>query len=70
MSKNERIQDEQFRKKIPLWKWILIPVLVIAMPLFFSLYRSYQLQQVLGPTDPTASQSPESAAQQQSQPKS
>jgi hypothetical protein len=53
MPTSERIRDQRFRKNIPLWKWILIVVLVIAMPLFFSFYRSYQLQQVLGPVNST-----------------
>ncbi|MDR3478485.1 MAG: hypothetical protein P4M14_10700 [Gammaproteobacteria bacterium] len=53
MPTSERIRDQRFRKRIPLWKWILIIFIVIAMPLFFSFYRSYQLQQILGPVDAT-----------------
>lgn len=35
-----------------LWKWIIILLLVVAMPLFFSYYRMMRLQQVLGPNNP------------------
>jgi len=51
MTTKDEVRDARFRKKVPLWKWILIIVLVVAMPLFFSLYRTYQLQQVFGPGD-------------------
>ncbi len=33
--------------RVPLWKWILIIVLIIALPLFFSLYRNTQLQRAI-----------------------
>jgi hypothetical protein len=32
----------------PLWKWIVIILLVIAMPMFFALVRTSQIQSVLG----------------------
>ena len=35
-------------KQAPLWKWIVIIFLIIAMPLFFALVRMSQIQQVLG----------------------
>jgi hypothetical protein len=38
-------------RKAPMWQWIVIILVVIAMPLFFSYYRTMRLQQVLGPTD-------------------
>lgn len=34
-------------KRAPLWKWILIIALVVALPLFFSFVRTMQTQQVL-----------------------
>lgn len=34
-------------KQAPLWKWILIIFLIIAMPLFFSYARTSQMQQVI-----------------------
>lgn len=40
------------KKRVPLWKWLVIILLVIAMPLFFSYYRDVQIEQVFGPNDP------------------
>ncbi len=40
-------------KKAPLWKWILILALVIAMPLFFSYYRSMQTEVAIQDTNVT-----------------
>ncbi len=38
-------------KKAPLWKWIVIIILVIAMPLFFSYYRGIQTNLAIQKTD-------------------
>ena len=35
------------QKRVPLWKWVVVLFLVVAMPLFFAFYRKVQLQQVL-----------------------
>lgn len=35
-------------KQAPLWKWVVIIFLVIAMPLFFSFVRIEQIQQIFG----------------------
>lgn len=42
------------RRSAPLWVWILIILLVVAMPLFFSLVRNAQIQQALRSTVPTS----------------
>ncbi len=34
-------------KKAPLWKWVVVVFLVIAMPLFFAFARTSQTQQDL-----------------------
>ena len=39
-------------KKTPLWRWLLIIFLVIAMPLFFSLVRNIQIQNALTNSTP------------------
>lgn len=31
----------------PLWKWVVVIFLVVAMPLFFSFVRTMQVEQVL-----------------------
>jgi hypothetical protein len=33
--------------KTPLWKWLLIGLLILAMPLFFSFVRNARIQQAL-----------------------
>lgn len=43
-------------KHVPLWKWIVIILLVVAMPLFFSFYRTAQLQQAIRQTPPLPEQ--------------
>lgn len=43
--------------RTPLWKWLLIILLVVAMPLFFSLVRDTQLQQALISSTPEPQQS-------------
>ena len=40
-------------KQAPLWKWIVIIFLIIAMPLFFAFVRMEQIQQVLGNQEQT-----------------
>lgn len=50
-------------KKTPLWKWLVIIFLVIAMPLFFSFVRNVQIQNAL------TSNPPESQKMQQGQKK-
>lgn len=52
MPSSDHIRDQRFRRRVPLWKSLLIIVLVIAMPLFFSLYRSYQLQRTIDSVSP------------------
>ncbi len=39
-------------KRAPLWKWIVIIFLVIAMPLLFSFYRSIQTERAIQQTMP------------------
>lgn len=34
-------------KQVPLWKWLIIIFLAIAMPLFFSFARNNQTEQVI-----------------------
>jgi len=43
-------------KPAPLWKWIMIILLVIAMPLFFWFIRNIQMQQALMSVPPEAQQ--------------
>ncbi|MBA3660227.1 MAG: hypothetical protein H0W64_00690 [Gammaproteobacteria bacterium] len=43
---------EEKRKRMQLWKWLVVILIVLAMPLFFSYYREAQLQQVLIETAP------------------
>lgn len=38
--------------RAPLWKWLLIIILVLAMPLFFSFYRDAQIEQALMTSEP------------------
>ena len=35
------------RKRTPLWKWLVIILLILAIPLFFLFARNVQLQEVL-----------------------
>lgn len=35
-------------KQAPLWKWVVVILLVIAIPLFYSFIRATQIQQVFG----------------------
>lgn len=39
-------------KPVPLWKWLVIILLIVALPLFFSLVRSTQIQQALQTSQP------------------
>jgi hypothetical protein len=52
-------------KKPPLWKTVVILVLVVAMPLFFSYYRSVMTQRSLNLTAPVASPATPSQSQKQ-----
>jgi hypothetical protein len=38
-------------KQAPLWKWIVIVFLVLALPLFFALVNTVNIQQVFGTQD-------------------
>ena len=49
--KHHLIRKYHESKKAPLWKWIVIIFLVIAMPLFFALVGTTQIQQVFGTQD-------------------
>lgn len=46
--KHHLIQKFNKSKQAPLWKWIVIIFLVIAMPLFFAFVRTIQIQQIFG----------------------
>jgi hypothetical protein len=48
--------DGGYRKRTPLWKWVLILLLVVAMPLYFSYYRMTNLRYILKNTAPTSQQ--------------
>lgn len=48
--KHEHEDDFDKPKRAPLWKWLLIILLIIAMPLFFSFVRDAQIQQALTPS--------------------
>jgi hypothetical protein len=37
-------------KKVPLWKWILIIILILSMPLFFLANREQQTQSAIQKT--------------------
>lgn len=45
--KIKHIRKTKVLKHVPLWKWVVIILLVIAMPLFFSYARNIQMQQAL-----------------------
>ena len=51
-------EEGGFRKHVPLWKWVLVLLLVVAMPLYFSYYRMSNLHYILKNTAPTAPVSP------------
>jgi hypothetical protein len=46
--KHHLIRKYHESKQAPLWKWIVIILIVIAMPLFFALIGTSQIQQVFG----------------------
>jgi hypothetical protein len=46
MKHEQKSHANGYRKKVPLWKWILVLLLVVAMPLYFAYYRMYNLQYV------------------------
>jgi hypothetical protein len=37
-------------KRVALWKWIIIILLVVGMPLFFAFSRNFQIQQAIQDT--------------------
>lgn len=47
-------RGHEHMKHVPLWKWLVIILLVLAMPLFFSFYRNVQIQQALMQTNPVS----------------
>lgn len=47
---------KQKLKHVPLWKWLLIIIMVLAMPLFFSFYQDAQLQQTITNISPQNNQ--------------
>ena len=47
MHKKDRWHKVDTRKRVPLWKWLIVILLVLAMPLFFSFYKKAQLQQTI-----------------------
>jgi hypothetical protein len=51
-------QDDGYRKQVPLWKWVLVLLLVVAMPLYFSYYRMSTLHYIIKDTAPAAPISP------------
>jgi hypothetical protein len=46
--KHHLVRSYHLSKNAPLWKWVVVIFLVVAMPLFFSFIRIQQMQQVLG----------------------
>jgi hypothetical protein len=46
--KHHLVRHYHLAKNAPLWKWVVVIFLVVAMPLFFSFVRMQQMQQVLG----------------------
>lgn len=49
--KHHLIRKYHDAKKAPLWKWLII-IIIVAMPLFFSLVNSVQTQEVISETNP------------------
>lgn len=45
--------DHRVKPRAPLWKWLVIILVVVAMPMFFSFYREAQLEQAIEDTDAT-----------------
>jgi hypothetical protein len=58
-----KFQDGGYRKRTPLWKWIIIILIVVAMPMFFSYYRVNTLRYTINTAMPQTN-----AAHQTSQP--
>lgn len=52
MREEDQHEHKSRRPKTPLWKWVVIILLIIAMPLFFSFVRTVQLQRALNSTAP------------------
>lgn len=49
--KHHLIRKFQDAKSAPLWKWIIVIFIVIAMPLFFSFVNMMQTQQAIDVDD-------------------
>lgn len=49
--RKESLMDHHPPPRAPLWKWLLILTLILALPLFFSFYREAQIQQALNQTN-------------------
>lgn len=67
MSKFHHHQSEPNINKVPRWKWLLIILMIVAMPLFFSFIHSIQIQQALMNTTP-ANQPQNTSKQVEQQP--
>jgi hypothetical protein len=52
MKLSKNFNENGYRKRTPLWKWVVIILVVIAMPLFFAYYRMANLQFVIKNTMP------------------
>lgn len=54
-----KFQDGGYRKKTPLWKWIIIILIVVAMPMFFSYYRVNTLKYTINTAMPQTQSAPQ-----------
>lgn len=45
------------QKKAPLWKWLVVVLIIVSMPMFFSFARNIQIQQALNSVAPQTDQS-------------
>ena len=41
---------EPHRKRVALWKWVVVILLIVAMPMFFSFYRTAQTRNAINAT--------------------
>ena len=57
-------REPKHPNRAPLWQWIIIILIAIAMPLFFSYYRSVQMQNAISqlPPEQTTQQQPKDEA--------
>ena len=44
MNHHNHDHEQPRKKRVPLWKWVVIILLVIAMPLYFAFFKGLQLQ--------------------------